>query len=214
MTVTEQSSRRRWSTIRPWLALLARLGLAAVWLYAGASKVGDLAAAGRAVNAYRILPYDVAMALGAALPFVELALGVLLLAGLATRLAAGISAILLAGFVAGIISAWARGLAIDCGCFGGGGDLAAGQDPRYGRELLRDLGFLALAGILLVFPRTPASLDGWLAAPHREEPAVPDEEGQDVPDREEHAVPDREGQAVPHREGFAARQWEREDTDG
>lgn len=173
MTVTELAHHRRWSTVLPWLALLARLGLAAVWLYAGGSKIGDLAASGRAVNAYRILPYDAAMALGAALPFVELALGVLLLLGLATRLTAAVSAALLTVFVAGIISAWARGLAIDCGCFGGGGDLAAGQDPRYGTELLRDLGFLALAGILLVFPRTPAALDGWLVAERTERRAGP-----------------------------------------
>lgn len=169
MIVTESTERRpgRQRTL-PWIALLARLGLAAVWFYAGATKVGDLAASGRAVNAYRILPYDMAMAIGAALPFVELALGVLLLVGLATRLAAGVSAVLLALFVTGIISAWARGLAIDCGCFGGGGDLAAGEDPRYGSELLRDLGFLVLAGIVLVFPRTPASVDRWLAGDGRE----------------------------------------------
>lgn len=169
MTVTAPTDRRpRWPPARPWVALLARLGLAAVWGYAGATKIGDLAASGRAVHAYRILPYEAAVALGAALPFVELALGVLLLVGLATRLAAGVSAALLVLFVTGIISAWTRGLAIDCGCFGGGGDLAAGQDPRYGAELLRDLGFLALAGFLLVSGRTPVSVDGWLAVEHRE----------------------------------------------
>lgn len=183
MTVTELAPRRRWSAAQPWLTLLARLGLAAVWLYAGGSKIGDLAGSGRAVNAYRILPYDVAMALGAALPFVELALGVLLLLGLATRLTAGVSAVLLTAFVAGIISAWARGLAIDCGCFGGGGDLAAGQDPRYGAELLRDLGFLALAGILLVSPHTPASVDRWLMAEQAEHRIGPEDrhrEGEDA----------------------------------
>lgn len=163
-TVTPPAGTRTvsWPTLRPWLSVAARLGLAAVWLLAGASKVGDLAASGRAVNAYQVMPYDVATVVGAALPFVELALGVLLLLGLATRLAAGVSVALLLVFVAGIASAWARGLAIDCGCFGSGGQLAAGQRPTYGLELLRDLGFLALAGFLLVWPRTPVSVDGWL----------------------------------------------------
>jgi uncharacterized membrane protein YphA (DoxX/SURF4 family) len=142
-----------------WLSTLARLGLAAVWLIAGGTKVGDLAASGRAVNAYRLMPYDVAKVIGAALPLVEIALGLLLLAGLATRFSAGVSAVLLVVFIAGIVSAWSRGLAIDCGCFGSGGQLAAGQSPTYGTEILRDVGFLALAGILLWRPRTRFSVD-------------------------------------------------------
>ncbi|WP_349878731.1 MauE/DoxX family redox-associated membrane protein [Micromonospora sp. HUAS YX12] len=164
MTVTPSPSRAgRWPVLRPWLGVAARFGLAAVWLIAGGTKVGDLAASGRAVNAYQVLPYDLATVIGAALPFVELALGVLLLAGLATRISAGVSAALLVVFIAGIASAWARGLAIDCGCFGSGGQLAAGQTPSYLPEILRDLGFLVLAGFLLIWPRTPFSVDGWLA---------------------------------------------------
>ncbi|MEU8422166.1 MauE/DoxX family redox-associated membrane protein [Micromonospora sp. NPDC048835] len=173
MNVTAPSpGGRRWPLVRPWLGIAARLGLAAVWLVAGASKVGDLAASGRAVNAYQVMPYDVATVIGAALPFVELALGVLLLIGLATRLVAGVSAALLVVFIVGIASAWARGLAIDCGCFGSGGQLAAGQAPSYLPEILRDLGFLVLAGFLLIWPRTPVSVDGWLAG----EPVVEDED--------------------------------------
>ncbi|WNM40770.1 MauE/DoxX family redox-associated membrane protein [Micromonospora halotolerans] len=164
MTVTAPPTRAaRWPAVRPWLGIAARLGLAAVWLVAGAAKVDDLAASGRAVNAYQVMPYDLATVIGAALPFVELALGVLLLLGLATRLAAGVSAALLVVFIAGITSAWSRGLAIDCGCFGSGGQLAAGQAPSYLPEILRDLGFLVLAGFLLTWPRTPFSVDGWLA---------------------------------------------------
>ncbi|MET7965568.1 MauE/DoxX family redox-associated membrane protein [Micromonospora sp. NPDC005305] len=164
MTVTAHPTRAgRWPAARPWLGVAARLGLAAVWLVAGAAKVDDLAASGRAVNAYQVMPYDLATVIGAALPFVELALGVLLLLGLATRLAAGVSAALLVVFIAGITSAWSRGLAIDCGCFGSGGQLAAGQAPSYLPEILRDLGFLVLAGFLLTWPRTPFSVDGWLA---------------------------------------------------
>ncbi|WP_213456565.1 MauE/DoxX family redox-associated membrane protein [Rhizomonospora bruguierae] len=155
----------RWRVALPWLGTAVRLGLAAVWLIAGASKVTDLAASGRAVNAYQVMPYEVAKVVGAALPLVEIALGLLLLAGLATRLVAGVSAALLLIFIAGIASAWARGLAIDCGCFGGGGALAAGQRPQYLSELLRDLSFLVLAGFLLVRPVTRWSVDALLNRP-------------------------------------------------
>ena len=93
------------------------------------------------------------------LPYLEIALGVLLLAGLATRLTAVLSAVVLVAFIAGVISAAVRGLSIDCGCFGGGGDVGAGQ-TAYTAEILRDVGFLALAGYLIIRPDTPVS---WIA---------------------------------------------------
>jgi hypothetical protein len=63
--------------------------------------------------------------------------------------------------MAGVTQAWVRGLSIDCGCFGGGGDVAADK-TSYGTELLRDTGFMILAGWLIVRPTTWLSLDGWL----------------------------------------------------
>jgi uncharacterized membrane protein YphA (DoxX/SURF4 family) len=154
-----QDRQGRWARVRPWLGLLARLVLAGVFLVAGGMKVSDLAASGRAVNAYQILPYDAATVVGAALPFIELALGVLLLLGIATRVAAAAASVLLVVFIAGIASVWARGLSIDCGCFGKGGELAEGVSPHYGGEIVRDVAFLALAVFLLVHPYTRLSLD-------------------------------------------------------
>jgi uncharacterized membrane protein YphA (DoxX/SURF4 family) len=145
----------------PWISTVARLGLAAVFLVAGGLKVGDLAESGRAVNAYKIFDYDTSKVIGAVQPFLEIALGLLLLIGLAVRLSAAISAILLVVFIAGIISAWARGLQIDCGCFSKGGAVGAG-DTKYGLDIARDVGFLLLAGVLLVKPRTRFSMDGLL----------------------------------------------------
>jgi uncharacterized membrane protein YphA (DoxX/SURF4 family) len=145
-----------------WISTAARLGLATVWLVAGGLKVGDLAESGRAVNAYQIFPYEVAKVIGAAQPFLEIALGLLLLAGLAVRLSAGISAGLLVIFIAGIVSAWVRGLQIDCGCFSTGGQLSAGQSPQYGWDVARDVGFLLLAGFLLWRPRSRYAIDNVL----------------------------------------------------
>jgi uncharacterized membrane protein YphA (DoxX/SURF4 family) len=141
--------------IRPWLGLGARVVLGVVFAVAGWAKVGDLAGSGRAVNAYQLMPFGVAKVVGAALPFVELALAVLLLVGLATRLAAACAAGLLTVFLIGISSVWARGLSIDCGCFGGGGTLAAGTHPNYFWDLVRDLGLLALAVVLFRTPPHP-----------------------------------------------------------
>jgi len=67
--------------------------------------------------------------------------------------------LLLAAFVIGIGAAWVRGLRIDCGCFGGGGDLAAGQAPSYGPELARDAGLLLIASYLAWRPASRCAVD-------------------------------------------------------
>jgi protein-disulfide isomerase len=149
----------RWPVARGWLGVLARLLLAGTFFWAGASKIGDPAASVRAVRAYRLLPEWLAKGVGYGLPFVEVALAVLLLVGLATRLSAIVGAALLLVFIAGLVSAWARGLRIDCGCFGGGGALSAGVTTHYPVEVLRDVGLLVAAAFLVLRSRTPVSAD-------------------------------------------------------
>jgi uncharacterized membrane protein YphA (DoxX/SURF4 family) len=144
---------------RDLIGTLARLGLAAVWLVSGGLKVADPEQTYIAVQAYDVLPAGIVGAVAAALPFVEVALGLLLLVGLGTRLVAVASLVLLAAFVAGVVQAWARGLAIDCGCFGGGGAVDPAQ-TRYPQEIARDIGFALLAGWLVIRPRTLLALDG------------------------------------------------------
>lgn len=140
---------------------LARLGLAAVWLTSGALKAVDPDQTYVAVRAYDVLPPIGVELVAAALPWVELALGALLLLGIGTRVVAVLSAGLLLVFVAGVTQAWVRGLSIDCGCFGGGGAIAP-EETAYPQELLRDAGFLACAAWLALRPRTLVSLDNWV----------------------------------------------------
>jgi uncharacterized membrane protein YphA (DoxX/SURF4 family) len=132
---------------------IARLGLAAVWLISGVLKAVDPDTTYVAVRAYDVLPRAVVGAVAAVLPWLEVTLGLLLLAGVATRAVAAASAALLLVFVAGVTQAWARGLSIDCGCFGGGRAVAP-SETSYGWELLRDAGFLLMAGWLVTRPRT------------------------------------------------------------
>ena len=132
--------------------------LAAVFLVSGAIKAGDARETIVAVRAYQLLPESLVGTVAAILPWFELALGVLLLVGLATRLAAILAGVVMVTFIAAVASAAARGLSIDCGCFGGGGEVAAGQ-TAYTEEILRDLAFLALAVYLAIRPDTPLSVD-------------------------------------------------------
>ncbi len=149
----------RWAAARSWLGTALRLLLAGVWLYAGLSKIGDPAGSVRAVRAYRLLPEWLAKGVGYGLPFVEITLAVLLLVGLATRLAAVLSVLLLVVFIAGLVSAAARGLRIECGCFGGGGALEGGRATGYTGEILRDVGLLLAAGLLAVWPASRFAAD-------------------------------------------------------
>ena len=136
-----------------WAAVPARLLLAGVFGVAGVLKIDDPAGSVRAVRAYDLLPDWLAVAVGRGLPAFELALAVALLLGVALRLSAGVAAGLLTVFLIGIVSAAARGLQIDCGCFGGGG---VTDDPSYGTEIARDVALLALSA-WLSSGRPPAS---------------------------------------------------------
>jgi len=138
--------------------LLARLILGIVLIWAGVAKVTKPALSARAVRAYQILPYDFAGYVGYALPVLEILVGLLLVAGLFTRASAVVGGLLMLAFIIGISWAWAHGLALDCGCFGGGGTIAASQ-TQYPLDILRDVGLLACAAWLIVRPRTAYSLD-------------------------------------------------------
>ncbi len=153
---TPRESRR--AAVASWISLVVRLSLGGVFLTAGGLKVIDPQGSVQAVQAYQLLPRPLETLVGWGLPFLEIALGLLLVAGLFTRVVALASAALLGALLAAVISVAARGLSIDCGCFGGGGAVAEGQ-ATYGTEIVRDLGFLVLAGWLIWQPRSQYSLD-------------------------------------------------------
>ena len=138
-----------------------RLVLAGVLGTAGLLKLPEPESSVRAVRAYELLPEAVVPAVGYGLPVLEVALAAMLLLGVGTRVAAVLSGALLVAFVAGIAAAWARGLTIDCGCFGGGGQVSAGE-TRYPQEIARDLGLVAAASFLALRPRSRWSLDAAL----------------------------------------------------
>lgn len=143
-----------------YFGLAARLILAGVWGYAGAIKLGEEGGARDAIAAYRLgITGDLLTFLGRALPIVEVILAVLLIAGMFVRWSAIASTVLLGIFIIGIAQVWARGYAIDCGCFGGGGDIdPEGRHLRYTIEILRDFAFIALSVRLARNPKTPFSL--------------------------------------------------------
>lgn len=147
----------------PWIGLLARLVLGGTLVVAGALKVTQPLVAARSAQAYQILPFDLAGYVGMALPVVEIVLGLLLILGLYTRIAAIGGTVLMLVFVAAIASAWARGLTIDCGCFGSGGTVEPGE-TTYPFDIARDTALALCGAWLIARPRTAFGLDAALTS--------------------------------------------------
>jgi uncharacterized membrane protein YphA (DoxX/SURF4 family) len=144
------------------VGLVARLIVGGVWLVAGFKKLPDPAGNVRSVRAYRILPESIVPVVGHGLPILEILVGLCLVLGLLTRVVALLSALMLAAFIIGIASAWARGLQIECGCFGGGAGPAANATAKYPWDIARDVGLFALSAWLVWRPRTLYAADNWL----------------------------------------------------
>ena len=148
----------KFKVAQPWLTLLARLILGGVLFAAGALKIGSLQKSAMAVRAYELLPVSLANLLGYTLPWIEIGVGLLLIAGVAVRISGLIGAFTMLAFIIAIAQAWARGLSIDCGCFGGGGAIDP-EDTKYLSEIIRDIGLLILGIYLYFYPKGRFSVD-------------------------------------------------------
>jgi putative oxidoreductase len=135
-----------------FLAIVCRLWLAAILLYAAVPKLQDPAAFAKAITNYHmVLPivgmnYVYPMALF--LPAMEAVIGILLILGFWRRGASLLVATIMLVFIAALASALARNLNIDCGCFGlteRGAEIA----HKVGlNRLLEDVAYLFMASVV------------------------------------------------------------------
>jgi uncharacterized membrane protein YphA (DoxX/SURF4 family) len=93
------------------------------------------------IDAYKLLPQWAVTAVARSLPWAELLLGGLLIAGKWLRASASMISLILISFLAVMARSYVKGMQIDCGCFGGG-------DPISPYTLLRDSSLLAASLIL------------------------------------------------------------------
>jgi uncharacterized membrane protein YphA (DoxX/SURF4 family) len=147
--------------VKEWLGTVARLVTGGVWIWAGLLKLPNPDESVLAVRAYQLLPGDTATTVGHLLPVLEVVVGACLVLGVLTRGAALVSGLLFVAFIIGIASVWARGITIDCGCFGGGG-YDADAASQYPWEIARDVGLLLLSAYLVWQGRTRIALDNLL----------------------------------------------------
>jgi uncharacterized membrane protein YphA (DoxX/SURF4 family) len=146
---------------QPWLTFLARLILGGTLLAAGILKIQHPSEAASSVRVYKLLPTSLANILGYSLPPIEIGLAIFLLVGIWVKRVGAISGILMLIFIIAVGQAWARKLAINCGCFGNGGVTADGKvhPLTYLTEILRDIGLTALGYYLYRFPHGKLSID-------------------------------------------------------
>ena len=148
----------KFKVLQPWLTLLSRLTLGVVLLVAGGLKIGNLPKSAMAVRAYELLPVSLANFLGYTLPWIEIGLGLLLIVGVTVKISGALGALTMLAFIIAIAQAWARGLSIDCGCFGGGGAIDP-EDTKYLSEIIRDIGLMALGIFLYFYPKGRFALE-------------------------------------------------------
>ena len=130
-----------------YLILLSRLILGVVFIIASIDKIADPAAFAASIQAYQLFPVALVNLAALVMAWIELLCGVFLLGGVLVRGSSAIVSLLLAVFIAAMLSAMARGLVIDCGCFGKGHETPLGW-----LRVLEDAGMLLLGLYLVRFP--------------------------------------------------------------
>lgn len=133
-------------------------GLGALFVYAGAVKIPDPGVMLADIEGYRLLPYQVAWAVALVLPPLEIACGAGLWISSWRRASALVLGVLMVVFTVALLSAWARGLDIHCGCFGAADEETASNLPLL---VIRDVAILAGLG----FVWWSAARQGWNQSP-------------------------------------------------
>ena len=129
-----------------WAALICRVILGAVFIYASVDKIAHPAAFAELIYNYQILPDAAVNLVALTLPWLEALLGLCLIAGPWLPGTTVVGTGLLAVFIGGLVFNQMRGLDIHCGCF----STETTDGPAGLGTVVRDVGFLAVSVYLTV----------------------------------------------------------------
>lgn len=122
--------------------LAARIILGAIFIYAAYVKLRDpWELFAMSIDSYQVLPLRMAEMAARVIPWLELAIGLMLIAGVWLRISGTIVSLMLLTFFTLMVRAYAKGMQINCGCFGPGEAISW-------KTLLRD-GSMAAAAIAM-----------------------------------------------------------------
>jgi putative oxidoreductase len=108
------------------------------------------------IAAYKLVPDVLIPPLSVLIPWLQVICGVLLVLDIYSQSAALIFCGLLAVYTAAITIDYFRGFQIDCGCF----DLLGLEDTIGIRSILRDIGFLAITAVVVIFDKNTVNFYG------------------------------------------------------
>ena len=102
---------------RSVIALLCRVILGVILVYASIDKIVHPAEFAKAIGNYNVLPFGLENLLGIVLPILELLVGICLVLGIMLDGSAIIAAGMMIVFIIALSQAMIRGIDINCGCF-------------------------------------------------------------------------------------------------
>jgi len=127
-----------------YFLLLCRVILGIVFIFAAVSKADEPEGFAQSISNYKLLPLFLINFFAIILPWIELCAGLLLIFGISVKENSAILTSLLVIFIIAIVISLARGLNIDCGCFGTVEGTKVGA-----QKVLENIGLL-LAGLILI----------------------------------------------------------------
>ncbi len=136
-----------------YLQLAARLFVGFIFLYAGLGKIVEPQTFAKEIANYHILPDFLINITALVLPWLEVIIGIFLIAGIRIRASATIASVSMLVFIIAVLSAMIRGLDINCGCF-------ADKVVMVGwRKIIEDLIILIAALLPAIFTQNSFSLE-------------------------------------------------------
>jgi len=138
-----------WNTLsHPRLVRVAQVVTGVLMIGAGLAKIGNPAGFAAQVHNFQLVPVAVENLIAICLPWIELVAGMALVLAIRARAGALLSTALLAVFTLAVMIALARGMDIECGCFGTADASRVGW-IKAGQNLL----MLAVAFVATLRPR-------------------------------------------------------------
>jgi uncharacterized membrane protein YphA (DoxX/SURF4 family) len=102
----------------PWTIRICQVVTGVLFAWAGLAKIGDLRGFAEQIHNFRMIPIPLENLVAISLPWIELVAAMALVFGVRARAGAGLATGMLAVFTVAVLVALARGLDIECGCFG------------------------------------------------------------------------------------------------
>ena len=137
-----------------YLLFVLRVFLAFVFIYAAVLKIAEPSDFSQSIANYKLMPDNFINMAAIILPWIEISAGLLLLFGVAVKENSIIISGMLIVFIVAIGISLARGLNIDCGCFGTTNGNKLGLV-----KLLQNFGLLVFGIILIIYNSTFLSMN-------------------------------------------------------